>query len=94
MRTIHLFLIDSDHSGHRLSVDGDGIGTFPTLAAAEAKAAQIAESFASAPRLRFELDFKWTLSDSEMRVARLECPNGQSRAASLPRRMEKPHVDR
>jgi hypothetical protein len=72
MRTTHLFLIDSDHSGHRLSVDGNGLGTFPTLSAAEATATQIARTFVPAATLRFELDFKWTLSDSEIRAATLE----------------------
>ena len=73
MRTRHLFLIDSDSSGHRLSVDGNGIGSFATLDAAEAKAAQIARLFVPEARLRFDLDFKWTLSDSEIRVATVEC---------------------
>jgi hypothetical protein len=75
MRTIHLFLIDSDHSGHRLSGDSIGFGTFPTLAAAEAKATHVARGFAPAATLRFELDFKWTLSNSEIRAATLECPS-------------------
>jgi hypothetical protein len=73
MRTNHLFLIDSDSSGHRLSVDGNGIGRFATLDAAEAKATQIARRFMPEATLRFELDFKWTLSDSEIRVATVEC---------------------
>lgn len=72
MRTSHIFLINSDSSGHRLSVDGNGIGTFATLGAADAKAADIAQRFVSAETLRFELDFKWTLSDLEIRVATLE----------------------
>jgi hypothetical protein len=75
MRTIHLFLIDSDRSGHRLAVDGNGVGTFPTLGAAEATANHIARSFVPAATLRFELDFKWTLSDSELRAATLEFPS-------------------
>ena len=74
MRTSHLFLIDSDSSGHRLSVDGNGIGRFATLDAAEAKAAQIARRIMPEAALRFELDFKWTLSDSEIRVATVEGP--------------------
>jgi hypothetical protein len=75
MRTIHLFLIDSDRFGHRLSVDGNGIGTLPTLGAAEATANNIARSFAPTATLRFALDFKWTLSDSEIRTATWECPS-------------------
>ncbi len=78
MRTSHLFLIDSDRSGHRLSVDGNPIGFFPTLGAAEAEATHIARRLVAAATLRFELDFKWTLSDSEIRTATLLCPIGQS----------------
>jgi hypothetical protein len=73
MPTNHIFLIDSDSSKHRLTVDGDRIGTFATLSAAEAKAAHIAQRFVTAAKLRSELDFKWTLSDSEIRAATLEC---------------------
>ena len=86
MRTSHIFLIDSDSTGHRLSVDGNGMGKFATLGAAEAQATQIARRLVPAATLRFELDFKWTLSDLEIRAATLECPNGKS--------MEEPYVDR
>ena len=72
MRTSHVFLIDSDSSEYRLSVDGNRIGKFPTLAAATSEAAEIARRFVPAATLRFELDFKWTLSDSEIRAAILE----------------------
>jgi hypothetical protein len=78
MRTSHLFLIDSDRTGHRLSVDGNPIGLFPTLGVAEAEATRIARRFVTAATLRFELDFKWTLSDSEIRAATLPCPMNQS----------------
>jgi hypothetical protein len=74
MPTNHIFLIDSDSSGHRLTVDGNQTGTFPTLGAAEAKATHIAQRFLPAATLRFELDFKWTLSDLEVRSATLEVP--------------------
>ena len=74
MPTIHIFLIDSDSSGHRLTVDASGTGTFPTLGAAEAQATQIARRFLPAATLRFVLDFKWTLSDLETRAATLEVP--------------------
>ena len=77
MRTSHVFLIDSDSAGHRLTVDGNGTGTFPTLGAAEAKATHIARRFLSAATLRFELDFKCTLSDLEIRAATLEVPGGE-----------------
>jgi hypothetical protein len=86
MRTSHVFLIDSDSAGHRLTVDGNGTGTFPTLGAAEAKATHIARRFLSAANLRFELDFKWTLSDLEIRAATLEVPQREH--------MENSYVDR
>ena len=85
MQTNHLFLIESDSSGHRLSIDGNGSGIFTTLGAAEAKAVHIARSFSPAATLRFELDFKWTLSDLEMRAATLEVPQEH---------MENTYVDR
>jgi hypothetical protein len=66
------FLIDSDRSGHRLSLNGNEIGSFATLDAAEAEAAKLAQRTAPAANLHFELDFKWTLSDLETRVATLE----------------------
>jgi len=74
MRTNHIFLIDSDSSGHRLTVDGNEAGTFGSLSAAEAMAAYIASRFLPAATLNFELDFKWTLSDFEIRTATLEVP--------------------
>jgi len=82
MRTNHFFLIESDWSGHRLSVDSNGNGTFPTLGAAEAKATLIARRFLPAATLRFELDFKWTLSDLEIRAATLEVPELEHMEAS------------
>ena len=72
MPTNHIFLIDSDSSGHRLIVDGKGAGTFASLSAAEAMAAYIALRFQPTATLKFELDFKWTLSDLEIRAATLE----------------------
>ena len=72
MRTNHLFLIDSDSSGHRLSLDGKKIGTFPTLRAAETKASDVARLSLATETPRFELDFKWTLSDAEIRAASLQ----------------------
>jgi len=63
MPTNHIFLIDSDSTGHRLIVDGNGAGTFASLSAAEATAAHIALRFLPTATLEFELDFKWTLSD-------------------------------
>ena len=83
MRTNHIFLIDSGSSRHRLSVDGNGIGTFATLAAAQAKATHIARRFVSGATLKFELDFKWTLSDLEIRAATLEGQAERGRGESV-----------
>ena len=85
MRTNHFFLIESDFSGHRLSIDGNGAGTFGSLSAAEAMAAYIASRLLPAATLKFELDFKWTLSDFEIRAATLEVPQ--------PAHMENSYVD-
>jgi hypothetical protein len=72
MRNSHVFIIDSDSSGHRLSVDGDEIGKFRTLKAAEARAFELGRVFLPTT-IRFALDFKWTLSDVELRAATLQC---------------------
>ncbi len=85
IRANHFFLIESDSSGHRLSIDGNEGGTFTTLCAAEAKAIHIAQSFLPSVTLLFELDFKWTLSDFEIRAATLEVPQ--------PAHMENSYVD-
>ena len=82
----HIFLIDSDSAGHRLTVDGNGARTLPTLGAAEAQAAHIARRFLPAATLRFELDFKWTLADLEIRAATVEVPQREH--------MENSYVDR
>lgn len=74
MHRNHIFLIDSDSSGHRLSADGRRIGSFETLRAAQAAATHIAQGYVPSATLRFGLDFKWTLSDLETRTAVLECP--------------------
>ena len=86
MRTNHIFLIDSDSAGHRLTVDGNGARTLPTLGVAEAQAAHIARRFLSTATLRFELDFKWTLSNLEVRAATLKVPQLEH--------MENSYVDR
>ncbi|MCU1330856.1 MAG: hypothetical protein JWN34_6226 [Bryobacterales bacterium] len=85
-QTSHIFLIESNSSGHRLTVDGNGAGTFPSLSAAQAMAAYIALRFLPTATLTFELDFKWTLSDLEIRVATLEVPQIQN--------LENSYVDR
>ena len=69
----HLFLIDSDSSGHRLTIDGQVRGKFRTLESAEAAADKAATSLAPSAMLRFEPEFKSTLADLEIRAATLEC---------------------
>jgi hypothetical protein len=73
MRHSNLFLIESERSRHRLTLDWQKISTFGTLEEAEAEAARIAARTIPGATLRFELDFKWTLSDLEIRAATLSC---------------------
>jgi hypothetical protein len=72
MRTSYFFLIDSDLSKHNLFLNGEAIGTFATLGAAEAAANKIANNVVPCTTLRFDLDFKSTLSDLEIRAATLQ----------------------
>jgi len=73
MRNKHtFFLIESEPARHKLYLNGQVIATFATLDEAEAEANKIANSTAPGSTLRFGLDFKWTLSDVEMRAAELE----------------------
>ena len=72
MTTDNLFLIESERRRHRLSLNGREISTFSTLEGAEAEANSIAGYVVPGSALRFELDFKWTLSDLEIRAATLE----------------------
>ena len=81
MQTNHLFVIDSDSSGHRLSLDGGELGEFRTLNAAEAKALDIARLFSPTATIHFALDFKWTLSEGEIRTATFPCPREVASAA-------------
>lgn len=74
MEQRHLFLIDSDSSGHRLTVDGQVRGEFRTLESAESAADKAAKSLVPSGTLRFELEFKSTLTDLEIRAATLERP--------------------
>ena len=69
MQGNNLFLIESEQSSHRLLLNGQQIGTFASLDAAEREAAELAERVFPGVTLRFELDFKWTLSDLEIRSA-------------------------
>ena len=66
------FLIESEPSRHKLYLNGQVIAAFATLEAAEAEANKIANRAVPGATLRFGLDFKWTLSDLEMRAAQLE----------------------
>jgi hypothetical protein len=72
MRRNYYFLIDSERAGHKLSLNGQEIATFTTLDAAEAEAKKVANRLVPGANLRFEMDFKWTLTDLEMRAATLE----------------------
>jgi hypothetical protein len=72
MRRNYNFLIDSERAAHKLSLNGQEIATFATLDAAEAEANKVANCLVPGANLRFELDFKWTLTDLEMRAATLE----------------------
>lgn len=72
-----LFLIESDRSGNRLFLNGQSVATFATLGAAEAEAQKVANRAVPGASLKFELDFKWTFSELEIRAATLERPSGE-----------------
>jgi len=81
MRNKHtFFLIESEPTRHKLYLNGQVIATFATLDAAEAEANKIANRAVPGATLRFGLDFKWTLSDLELRAAELE---GERQEATL-----------
>ena len=71
MRKTYNFLIESERAGHKVVLNGQEIATFATLDAAEAEANKVADRAVPGTNLRFELDFKWTLTDLEMRAATL-----------------------
>jgi hypothetical protein len=77
MQQNYNFLIESEHSGHQLSINGEPIGKFATLEAAEAEANNVAGHAVPGAKLRFELDFMWTLTDLEIREATLAWESGQ-----------------
>jgi hypothetical protein len=77
MRTSYTFLIESERSVHKLLVNGQKIGVFATLDAAKTQAAKVAGRAVPGAALTFELDFKWTLTDLEIRAATLELPHGE-----------------
>ena len=66
------FLIESEPARHKLYLNGQVIATLATLDAAAAEANKIAGLALPGATLRFGLDFKWTLSDLEMRSAQLD----------------------
>ena len=72
MTTDNTFVIESARSCHRLSLNGRELLSFTTLEAAETEAQKIADYLVPGTTLRFELDFKWTLSDLEIRAATLK----------------------
>ena len=72
MQNNDLFLIESDRFGNKLSLNGQDIATFATLDAAEVEAQKVASCAVPGASLKFELDFKWTLSELEIRAATLE----------------------
>jgi hypothetical protein len=72
MRQSYNFLIDSESSGHTLLLNGQKIARFATLDAAEVAANKVANRAVPGAILKFELDFKWTLTDLEIRAATLE----------------------
>ena len=72
MRSNNLFLIKSELSRHKLLLNGQEIATCDTLEAAEEEAADVANRALPGAALRFELDFKSTLTDFELRAATLE----------------------
>jgi hypothetical protein len=59
-----------------LSLNGQSIARFAALDAAEAEANKVANRAVPGASLKFELDFKWTLTDLEIRAATLERQSG------------------
>ena len=78
MQTSYTFLIESEQSVHKLLVNGQTIGVFATLDAAKTQAANVAGRVIPGAALTFALDFKWTLTDLELRAATLELPHGET----------------
>ena len=83
MRSNNTFMIESELSAHRLFFNGQQIGTFATLDGAEKEATELAKRVFPGVELRFELDFKWTLSDLEIRAATVEAES-ESQVQSQP----------
>jgi hypothetical protein len=74
----YTFLIESERSRNKLFLNGQEIATFATLEAAEAEANKVANRTIPGATLRFELDFKWTLTDLEIRAATLEWESAEA----------------
>jgi hypothetical protein len=85
MRQSYNFLIDSELSGHRLLLNGQEIARFATLDAAETEATKIANRAVPGATLKFDLDFGWTLTDLEIRGAKLEWESGQPTQSAIGR---------
>ncbi len=71
-------MIESERSRNKLFLNGQEIATFATLEAAEAEANKVANRTIPGVTLRFELDFKWTLTDLEIRAATLEWESAEA----------------
>jgi len=78
MRKNYTFLIESERSRNKLLLNGQEIATFTTLEAAEVEANKVANRTVPGATLRFELDFKWTLTDLEIRAATLEWESAET----------------
>ncbi len=78
MRKSSTFLIESERSRNKLLLNGQEIATFATLEAAEAEANKVANRTVPGTTLRFELDFKWTLTDLEIRAATLQWESAEA----------------
>jgi hypothetical protein len=58
-----LFWIESERSGNKWSLNGQGIAAVGTPDATEAQAKMTAHHAAPGDSLRLDLDFRWALSD-------------------------------
>jgi len=78
MTKSYTFLIESERSRNKLLLNGQEIATFATLEAAEAEANKVAGRAVPGATLKFELDFKWTLTDLEIRAATLQWESAEA----------------
>ena len=77
MQSHNTFVIESELSKHKLLLNGQELAMFSTLDGAEAEANNVANRAVPGATLRFELDFKWTLTDLEIRAATLRWESAQ-----------------